>query len=153
MLMKLMCSGGDYDKSLRRRRLVSIALLTLGVLGFVCYFMLVRESGLPDYSQGFYLGASTGFTLGAVILLARTQYLITHPEARKKAQIQETDERERAIIAQSFQFAGILTFFLSVAAMLILVAVNTAAAKTIFAVVVVYAFSFLCANVFLSKRL
>jgi len=153
MLMKLMCSGGDYGKSLRRRRLIALALLALGVLGFVCYFLLVRESGLPDYARGFYLGASTGIILGAGILLARTQYLITHPEARKKAQIQETDEREKAIIAQSFQFAGMFTFFLSVAAMLVLVAVNAAAAKTIFAVVVVYAFSFACANAFLSKRL
>jgi len=151
--MKLMCSGGDYDKSLRRRRLAALAFLILGILGFVCYFLLVRGSELPDYARGFYLGASSGITAGAVILLARTQYLITHPEARKKAQIQETDERERSIIAQSFQFAGLLTFFLSVAAMLVLVAVNIAAAKTIFAVVVVYAFSFLCANVFLSKRL
>lgn len=153
MLMKLMCSNGDYGKSLRRRRLAALALLALGILGFVCYFLLVRESGLPDYTRGFYLGASTGITIGAVILLARTQYLITHPEARKKARIQETDEREKTIIAQSFQFAGLFTFFLSVAAMMVLVAVNFAAAQTILAVIVVYALSFLCANVFLSKKL
>jgi len=151
--MKLMCSNGDYGKSLRRRRLAALALLALGILGFICYFLLVPGSALPGYARGFYMGASAGITLGAVILLARTQYLITHPDALKKAQIQEMDEREQAIIAKSFQFAGLLTFFLSVAAMLVLVAVNMAAALTIFAVVVVYAFSFWCANVFLSKNL
>jgi len=148
-----MCSNGDYGKSLRRRRLAALAFLALGVLGFVCYFRMVQGSTLPDYAQGFYMGASTGITLGGLILLIRTQYLITHPEAQKKARIQETDEREKAIVNQSFQFAGLFTFFLSVAAMMVLVAVNIAAAQTILAVVVVYALSFLCANVVLSKKL
>jgi len=151
--MKLMCSGGDYGKVLRRRRLVSLALLALGALGFVCYFLLVRESSLPDYTQGFYLGASSGFTLGSVILLARTQYLITHPEAQKRARIEAQDEREQAIIAQSFQFAGVFTFYLSVTAMFVLVAVNRAAAGTLFVCIVIYSLSWLCANLYLSKKL
>lgn len=154
MLLKLMCSGGDYGKSLRRRRLVAFAFLALGILGTVCYFLLVDKSEtLPDYAKGFYLGASSGICLGSVFLLVRTQYLITHPDARKKAQIQETDERERTIIAQSFQFAGYFTFFLCVAAMLVLMAVNFTAAITILFVVVVYALSWVCAIVYLSKKL
>jgi len=151
--MKVMCSSGDYGKSLRRRRLAALAFLALGILGLVCNFRIVQGSSLPDYARGFYLGASSGIVLGGVILFLRIQYLITHPEAQKKARIQETDERERAVVNLSFQFAGLLTFYLCIAAMMVLVAVNTAAALTIFAVVVVYSVSFLFANVFLSKKL
>lgn len=153
MLVKLMCSNGDYGKSLRRRRLAALAFLALGILGLVCNFGIVQGSNLPSYARGFYLGASSGIALGGVILLLRIQYLMTHPEAQKKARIQETDERERAVVNRSFQFAGLLTFYLCIAAMMVLVAVNMDAALTIFAVIVVYSFSFLCANIFLSKTL
>ena len=43
------------------------------------------------YARGFYLGAASGISIGAVILLIRMQYLLTHPEARKKAKIQEQE--------------------------------------------------------------
>ncbi len=155
MLMKLMTPcNGDFEKSLRRRRLLGFALLALGLTAITCYFLFVDGSKtLPDFARGFYLGAGSGACLGSAVLLARTQYLLSHPEARKKAQIQETDERERAIIAQAFQFAGLFTFFLSAAAMLVLVAVSAAAARTILAVLAVYALSWVCANAYLSKRL
>lgn len=153
MLMR-MFDTSDYDRSLRRRRLMSLGLLAVGVTGIVCYFLLIHNSGaLSDYARGFYLGAASGITIGSVILLVRMQYLLTHPEARKKAKIQEQDEREKAIINQAFQFAGMFTFFTAVASMFVLVAVSKTAALAVFGVIVVYAVSWPLASLYLSKKL
>ena len=153
MLMRMFDSP-DYERSLRRRRLMALGLLAVGITGLVCYFLLARDSEtLPDFTRGFYLGGASGICLGALILLIRMQYLITHPEARKKAKIQEQDEREKTIINQSFQFAGIFTFFAATASLFVLVAVSREAAVTLLAVLAVYAVVFLLANVYLSKKL
>ena len=153
MLMRLFDTS-DFDRSLRRRRLMALGLLAVGITGLVCYFLLVHDSeSLSDHARGFYLGAASGICLGALILLIRMQYLLTHPEAWKKAKIQEQDEREKAIISQAFQFAGMFTFFAAAASMFVLVAVSREAARAIFCVVIVYAAAFLLANVYLSKKL
>ena len=153
MLMRLF-EPSDFDRSLRRRRLVGFGLLAVGLTGIVCYFLLIDGSdALSDYARGFYLGAASGISIGSVFLIVRSHYLLTHPEARKKAKIQEQDERERTIIAQAFQFAGMFTFFASAASMFVLVAVSRAAALAVFAVVAVYAVVWLLANVYLSKKL
>ncbi len=153
MLMR-MFDTSDYDRSLRRRRLMSLGLLAVGITGIVCYFLLIHHSDvLSDYARGFYLGAASGITIGSVILLIRMQYLLTHPEARKKAKIQEQDEREKAIINQAFQFAGMFTFFAAVASMFVLVAVSKTAALAVFGVIVVYAVSWPLASLYLSKKL
>ena len=153
MLMKLFDTS-DYDRSLRRRRLMALGLLAVGVTGIACYLLLIHGSQvLSDYARGFYLGAASGISIGAVILLVRVQYLLTHPAARKKAKIQELDEREKAIIDQAFQFAGMFTFFAAAASMFVLVAVSREAAMAVFGVVAVYAVSWLAARLCLSKKL
>ena len=153
MLMR-MFDTSDYDRSLRRRRLMAFGLLAVGITGIVCYILLIHHSDvLSDYARGFYLGAASGMTIGAVVLLVRMQYLLTHPEARKKAKIQEQDEREKAIINQAFQFAGMFTFFAAVASMFVLVAVSREAAMAVLGVIVVYSVSWPLANLYLSKKL
>ena len=153
MLMKLF-ETQDYDRSLRRRRLMALGLLAAGITGLMCYFLLVHDSEiLSGHAQGFYLGAACGISLGALILLIRMQYLLTHPEARKKAKIQEQDEREKTIISQSFQFAGIVTFFAAAASMFVLVAVSREAARAIITVLAVYSAVWLLSNFYLSKKL
>ena len=146
--------SSDYERSLRRRRLLALGLLAVGITGVVCYFLLVHNSEvLSDHARGFYAGAATGICLGALVLLLRMQYLLTHPEARKKAKIQEQDEREKTIISQAFQFAGLFTFFTAAASMFVLVAVSREAAVTLLAVMAVYAIAFVLANFYLSKKL
>ena len=153
MLMRIFDTS-DYDRSLRRRRLLGFGLLAVGITGLVCYILLIHGSGvLSDYARGFYLGAASGITIGAVILIVRMQYLLTHPEARKKARIQEQDEREKAIVNQSFQFAGMFTVFAAAASMFVLAAVSRTAALAVFGVIVVYAVTWLTANLYLSKKL
>lgn len=84
MLIKLILNDADFEKSLKRRKLAAVALLLVGLVGLGCYFLLVEGSPLPDFAQGFYLGAASGICLGSVILLVRSQYLLTHPEAQKR---------------------------------------------------------------------
>ena len=154
MLVKqLLTNGGDYGKSLRQRRWAAIALLCIGLVGFVCYFLLVPDSHLFEHAQGFYLGAATGITAGALVLLIRAQYLITHPQAQRKAKIKETDEREMHIARTAAQFAGVLTFFASAAALFVVLPLNMAAFQALMAVMVLYAASFYLSNLWLSKKL
>ena len=137
MLMRLFDTP-DYERSLRRRRLAAFGLLAVGVTGIVCYLLLIHDSDvLSDYARGFYLGGASGITIGAVLLLARVTYLLSNPEARKRAKIQEQDEREKSIVNQSFQFAGMFTFFAAAASMFVLVAVSRTAAHAVFCVKVV----------------
>lgn len=153
MLMH-MFDTSDYERSLRRRRLLGFGLLAVGLTGIICYFLLIDgRDALPEFAQGFYLGAASGICIGSVFMIVRMQYLLTHPEARKKAKIQEQDEREKAIINQSFQFAGIFTFFAAVASMFVLVAVSRAAARAVLGVVAVYSITWLLSNIYLSKKL
>ena len=153
MLMKIFDTS-DYDRSLRRRRLVAFGLLAVGITGILCYLFLIQGSdALPDFARGFYLGGASGISIGAVFLLIRVTYLLSNPEARKKARIQEQDEREKTILNQAFQFAGMFTFFACAAALFVLVAVSLEAALAVLAVVAVYAIVWLIANLYLSKKL
>lgn len=153
MLMR-MFDTSDYDRSLRRRRLMAFGLLAVGITGILCYLFLIHDSdALPDFARGFYLGGASGICIGAVFLLIRVTYLLSNPEARKKAKIQEQDEREKAIVNQAFQFAGMFTFFAAAASMFVLVAVSRVAALAVLGVLAVYAVAWLLANLYLSKKL
>ena len=153
MLMRML-NTFDYNRSLRRRRLMALGLLAVGVTGVVCYFLLVRNSeALSGHVRGFYLGGATGITAGALVLLVRTQYLLTHPEARKNAQVKEQDEREKTIISQAFQFAGLFTVFCAAASTFVLVTVSLAAARAVLAVIALFCTAFLLAYFYLSAKL
>lgn len=153
MLIKLILCAENYEKSLRQRRLAALALLGAGLVGFGCYFLLVPDSSLSDHARGFYLGAASGITTGAAILLCRTQYLLTHPAAQRRAKIKETDERERKVVNTAFQTAGLVTFFTAVAALFVVLPLSLPAFQALFAVIVFYALTFtLCCGI-LEKRI
>ena len=153
MLMHIFDTS-NFERSLRRRRLTAFGLLAVGITGVLCYLFLINGSDvLPDFAQGFYLGGASGICIGSVILLVRVQYLLSNPEARKKAKIQEQDEREKAIVNQAFQFAGIFTFFAAAASLFVLVAVSREAALAVLGVVAVFAVAWLIANLYLSRKL
>lgn len=146
--------SADYERSLRRRRLAGLGLMALGALGCLCYVLFLRDGGaLSDYARDFYLGFSCGLALAGAVVLIRSQYLLSRPQARRKARIREQDERSRAIAAQACQFAGLFTFYLCTAALLVAVAVNHTAAMVLLAVMAAYAAAFLCAGIVLSRRL
>ena len=153
MLMHIFDTS-NFERSLRRRRLAAFGLLAVGIVGILCYLFLIHGSEtFPDFARGFYLGGASGICIGAAFLLVRVTYLLSSPEARKKAKIQEQDEREKVIVNQAFQFAGMFTFFAAVASMFVLVAVSREAAMAVLGVIVVYSVSWPLANLYLSKKL
>ncbi len=152
MLMKLISCSGDFEKSLKLRRLVALALLCVGLVGFACYFFLVPGSSLSDYAQGFYLGAASGISAGAVVLLCRSQYLLTHPEAQKKARIKETDERELSILHSAFQTAGVAAFFTAAGALFVVLPFSQAAFYALLGMMALYAVTFVAACMVLERR-
>jgi len=153
MLIKILCSEKkDFEKTLKLRRLAAAGLLGVGLVGLACYFLLVPGSGLSDYVQGFYLGAASGITAGALILLVYTQYLLTHPEARQKAKVKEMDEREVYLTQSAFRLAGYITFFAAVAALFVILPLSMAAFWALFALVVLYAVSFAGSYWYFSKK-
>lgn len=153
LVKKMMTGGGDYEKSLKQRRWAAIGMLTAGLVGFVCWFLLVPGSSLSDHAQGFYLGAVSGISTGALVLLIRTQYLLTHPQAQRKAKIKETDEREMQIVRTAAQAAGAVTFFTSAAALFVVLPLSMTVFKTLMATMILYCFTFVAVNVWLSKKL
>ena len=153
MIAGLFCSS-DYDRSLRRRRLAGIGLAALGALGCGCYVLLLRQNdSLPPSAQAFYLGFSCGLALAGLLLFLRAQYLLSHPQAQKRARIQERDERERSITLRAFQLAGLVTFYLCAAALLVAVTVDQTIAEVLLGVMAVYAASFLLVRCALSRQL
>ena len=154
MLVKQLLTGGeDYGKSLKQRRWTAVAMLIIGLVGFVCWFLLVPDSGLSDHVQGFYLGAATGITAGALGLLVRTQYLITHPQAQRKAKIKETDEREMHIMRSAAQIAGGITIFLVILSLFIVLPLSREAYYALIGVVLCYAVALFLSSLWLSKKL
>ena len=154
MLVKqLLTGGGDYEKSFKQRRWAAIGMLCIGLVGFACWFFLVPDSHLSEHAQGFYLGAASGITSGALILFIRTQYLLTHPQAQRKAKIKETDEREMHIIRTAAQMAGGLTIFGVALFLFIVLPLNMDAYYALMGVVFFYAAVFFLSSRWLSKRL
>ncbi|MDE6108547.1 MAG: hypothetical protein K2F83_07775 [Oscillospiraceae bacterium] len=154
MLAKFLFSSDDFEKTLRRRRMFAFGMLAVGITGLVCFILFVQgNEAIPEFIQGFYMGAATGISLGAVVLLVRTTYLLSHPEALKKARIRETDEREKQIVNESFRLAGIITFFTTAAALFVVLPFSFWAFQALLCVMAFYAVVFLVLNLVLSKRL
>lgn len=151
-LIKLI-GGKDYTQQLKLQRLASVGLLLVGLVGIVCYFMLVPGSGLDDFVQGFYIGGASGITLGALLLIGRCTYLLHNPKAYQKAKVKDTDERSRSIVHRSFEIAGGVTFFTGAAALFVLCPLNMAAFLAVLGVIVLYAFTFVAANWILERKM
>ena len=153
MLIKMMSGGADYDKNLRLRLVLGLAFLAVGIVGFLCWFFLVPDSGLNEHARGYYLGAATGVTLGAVILLARVLYLMRRPEARRRARIQDTDERRQHIIRSAAQVAGVAAFMAAACLTFVVIPFNEQAAHVLLGVMAVYSLVWLAAAAWLSRKL
>lgn len=153
MLIKSLHFSGNFERTLRTRRILSIALLAVGCAALASCVLLVPGSGLPDFVQSFYLGAGCGLVACAILFLIRIQYLIRHPEAWKKARIREEDEREQAIRNRAFRSAGLFTFFAAAAALFLILPFSTTAFFALLAVIVVYFLAMLCFRAYFSRAL
>lgn len=152
-LLKRLIGGKNFEESLRRRRMVAVGLLAVGLVGLACYFLLVPQSGMEDYAQGFYLGGASGLILSAVIMLVQTQRLLKNPEARKKARIEENDERQQSIRHRAFEIAGEVTFFTGAGAMFVLLPLSMAAFRAVWAMMMLYAATWVAARWILERKI
>lgn len=153
MIGKLLTAGQDFERSLRTRLAAAILLLCLGLVGLLCYFLLVEGSDLPDFARGFYLGAASGITLGAVVLLVRVLVLYHSPAARKKARVQEGDEREKLILHTAFRWAGEVTFFGAALALFVVLPLSMPAFTALLGAMVLYCAAWAISIPILRKRL
>lgn len=152
MLAKFLFQTDDFEKTLRRRRLFAFGMLVVGIIGLVCFLLFVQgNASIPEFAQGFYMGAASGISLGAVVLLVRATYLLRHPEAMKKARIKESDEREKQLVNDSFRLAGIITFFTAAAALFVALPFSFPAFFALLAVMAFYAVTFLALSLILPK--
>lgn len=153
MALIKMFGGKDYIQRLKNQLLASIGLLLVGAVGIVCYFWLVPGSGLTDFAQGFYIGAVLGITAGALITLARCVYLLKNPEARQKAKVKDTDERSQTITYKSFAIAGGVTFFVSAAALFIVIPFSVEIFWGVLGTMALFGVSFAVSNFILERKM
>lgn len=152
MLIKsILYVPGDFQKTLRCRRMAALGLLGVGLVGIACSLLL--HSTLQDFARGFYHGAAAGITLGAMILLLRVEYLLHHPEKQTAARIREQDEREVAIKDRAFRLAGLIVFFVDAAALFVVLPLSFSAFFALLAVMALYSLCFLFACVYYTKKL
>lgn len=145
--------GRDYIQRLKNQLLASVALLLVGVVGIVCYFVLVPDSGLSDFAQGFYIGGALGVTAGALITLVRCVYLLKNPEAQQKAKVKDTDERSQTIIHKSFAIAGGVTFFTSAAALFVVIPFSVETFWGVLGTMALFGVTFAVSNLILERRM
>lgn len=143
----------SYQKALRFRQKVALGVCAVGVVGTLCYFLLVRGSGLPDFVRGFYLGAAQGFLLSGIILFCRVRYLLRHPKAQKEALVRERDEREQTIREKSASAAGMITFFAAAAALFVLLPFSRSGFFALLAVIGIYTAAFFAGNTYFSRKI
>lgn len=125
----------------------------LAFLGFLCYFLLIPGSSLGDFAQGVYAGISSGLLAAGAIGLIRLHQKKKDPEALRKMQIEQNDEREQLVRVKAFQYAGLALFYVMVAAMLVVLPFSEAAFRTLFLSMLVYCTVFFLSYRYLSKKL
>lgn len=146
-------SGKDYAKALRLRSWAALAIMAVGLVGLVCSFWLVPDSGLGSYAQSFYRGSAWGMTGGGLAFLLHNEWMLHHPETWKRARIRETDERKQRIEARAAQIAGRWLQILQVSIVLVLLLVDLRLALVIVCFMGLYSLLYLIAWTVLSRRM
>ena len=75
------------------------------------------------------------------------------PDAKRKARIEESDERQQLILNKAAVFAGLFTFFCSAAAVFVVLPFSTDAYYALVGMMALYVLSFVAANLWLRKHI
>ncbi len=153
MIAKALFTSNDYEKTVRFQTRLFSGMLFVGIVGLMCYLSLVKDSSLPDFSQGLYLGVSTGLMLAGLLGMGRLRRLKKDPEARRKAAIEATDEREQAVTQKAMNTASLIHFYLAIAAMLVLAPIDMTAFWVLFALMLLFCLTFVIARIWYGKKL
>ena len=153
MLINKITQSNDYDRSLKLRCAYFGAMVVIGLIGFICYGLFVPNSSLSDHAQGFYLGAATGIFASGLVLLWKTRRLMRDPEAKRRARIEEQDERRSLILNKACVFAGLFTFFCGAAALFVVLPFSMDAYYALLGIMVLYTLCLAASALWLSKRI
>lgn len=143
MLFKYFVPGGDYKKTLRFRLRLFVFMVALGVVLIVLSLTVLGESDLPDFAKGFYLGAGSGMTLAGLFFVIRTARLLKNPEAARREEISETDERERAIVSEAMKAVFWVFYVVLIAGIFIALPLNRTVFYTLLVLLLLQSAAFL----------
>lgn len=143
-MLKWFSGGEDYEKTLRGRLWLGGAFVAAGLAGLLCWLLFRERMG--ESMRGYCLGGACGVLAGGGMLLLRTRCLLRHPEARRRARIRDTDEREKNLTRSAARAAGIAVALASALGSFVVLPFSPLAAKVLWLVSMAYAFVFAVAR-------
>lgn len=145
----------DYRKKLRKRNWILLAaLMTLATL--LTAMLLLRHQYLtrmPDFFQGYAVGAFAGAIGSLSLLLFSTVYAMRKPERLKKLYIQETDERTVLIHQKTFTYGLAILIFALVIGVIVACFFNETVFFTLLVIIFLLMFILLGTKTYFDKKL
>lgn len=103
----------EYRTILKKRRTIMRLMFLLGIiiLGITCAFMILKPDIVQDTSHiGWFLGLSTGFILGSILVLTQLRKILQDETLLREHRLTETDEREKEITASAVKRTAAVLF-------------------------------------------
>ncbi len=120
----------EFRKKMEKKlRIYSIMCCIMPSIFFGMRFIVGNAS---DFSQGMVTGLFIGGMFSAIFLLTRTYAILHNEEMLKSKYIQETDERNNAIIKQTTQTSSLISIFVTAMAVIITGFINEVICITLF---------------------
>jgi hypothetical protein len=99
-----------YRKIVKKKAAVMLALMCLGLITIIVVEVCKRCFGInvSDFTDGTYKGFGTGLMVAGGLLYLKRISMLKNEEKLKKARIEESDERLRAITDAAWKAATIV---------------------------------------------
>lgn len=135
------------------QRGVQRGLIFLGLVMLGTCVVLARLGRLEGAVEGFYLGAGTGLTVGGLALRLADRWKRRTPERDARADLDLQDERNQEISRRAVLSAGTVVLLALCAVMLAAWPLSRPVFWLAFALVLLYALSYLLAFVYFWRKL
>lgn len=98
----------DFNKKVKVMTWVGIVAILLGTAAFVLSY---SNSSHETFQEGFYEGTGAGLVAAGAVCVIYYRIVLNNAEKRKKAEINEKDERNRFIILKAAYMAFFIMIF------------------------------------------
>ena len=146
----MLCKRFGTRKALARAQW---GVIFLGAVMLGTCLVLSRMGRMDGQTIGFYLGAGSGMVTGGLVMRLEDRWRRRTPERAEQADRALGDERNQEINRRAQLQAGEVQMFALIAAMLVAWPLNKAVFWTAFALLWVYAFSYLGAYAYCWRKL